>query len=110
MTVRLLDWIRENSDGEDVEAVIFGEPESFWLLEEAFKKLLPGKTGRVLSLQDARPILEVRFTPNFGGPNVPSMAVYTKSWIIFVAEYDGMVRPERVARRPQNGYQPPLVW
>lgn len=105
---RLIDWINELADGEQIEAVMIG-PVGGWcpgfLSDDAIDA---GVVGKVLTLDEARPWLERKFDDGYGSAECNSLAAYTKTWIISVNKYDGSTSPFRLARNPFEGFEPPM--
>ena len=95
----LLKWIKETADGEPVEAIVLGEIE--WAKEKVPNYDAMPK-GTVLSLEEALPYLQNEFNDDFGVPKCQAITVWTKSWVIFVVQYDGSTSPHRVPRNPAD--------
>ena len=106
---KLIDWINELIDGEPIEAVIIGE--MGW---DDYNK--PGglpddykaKIGKVMTLDDAMPYLAYEFDSGYGAPNCTAIAVYTRTWIVSVSQYDGSTSPFKIPRNPIDGFIPEM--
>lgn len=102
----LIEWIKYWSDGEDIEAVIIGE--MGWTDYNEISADYKSVIGKVMSLDEAMPYLTYEFSSGYGSPGCTAIAVYTKTWIISVGQYDGATFPFRIARNPFEGFIPDM--
>lgn len=89
----LTQWINELVDDYEIEAVVIGEPE--W---EAGRGPEQAR-DIVLSWEEAKPMLDYEFAES-GGPDCNPVYVWTKTQILYVAEYDGSTKLTSVPRNP----------
>lgn len=95
----LREWILEAVGDEPVEAVVFGHVGGYkrsWNGPDPHADLL----GRVLTWDEAAPILDRRFSPGYGAPEAHSVVAYTATRIVSVYQYDGATGPFVVQRHP----------
>lgn len=86
----LAKWIESAADGEPIEGVTVGDFHSFII------SLQPGK---LMTWSEARPLLDYEFGEGYGRAECHPICAWTKSRVIFVAEYDGSTS---IAWYPRN--------
>ena len=96
----LLKWITQTADNEPIEAVVLGEKGDLWYGKEEDEGEEKAPLGKVLSLSEAMPFIQYEFDNGYGAPECHAITAYTKSWVIFVVQYDGSTAPYRVPRNP----------
>jgi len=89
-------WIEQMADGEEIEAVVFGENSRFYIEDEDDSTPL----GKVLPWNTALKYLTYEFNCGFGGTECHAIVAWTKTWVISVCQYDGATWPFRIYRNP----------
>lgn len=84
---------------EPIEKVIIGEMGWNNYGEEG-KEIPKSKKGKVLSWEEARPMLDYDYYTGYGAPDCHAVYAYTKSYVIFVSQYDGATGIESIPRKP----------
>ena len=114
----LKSWILEQSDGEPVLAVIISPGDNdicpvckHHIFSENNKCQYCGSprqlvTIPILTWEDALPELEKEFDDGYGLAGCPAIYAYTKTWVIFVSEYDGSTMINRIPRNPTVNINP----
>lgn len=96
----LKQWIQEEAGDESVEAVVIGE--MGW--GDYGSEDVPGydgkPRGRVLSWEEAVPLLDYEFDGGFGAPGCEAVYAWTPSRVIYVVQYDGATSPHSIPRHP----------
>ena len=93
----LINWINETANGEEIEAIIFGESDLTFFEEDYTLHPLRNK---VISFEEAKPILDYEFNAGYGSSGCHPITAWTKSWVIFISTYDGSTCPCRLPRNP----------
>jgi hypothetical protein len=97
----LAQWIEEMADAEPVEAVVLGKMGSG---TDYRSDEVPGYNeqlrNKVVTWSEAEPFLRYEFDDGFGLPRCQCITAWTKSWVIFIVQYDGATSPTRVPRNP----------
>lgn len=103
-TENILEWVRylEEHYGEHVESIVFGEIDGY--RQPKYKPIPP--VGKVMSLDEAMPYIDVTFDNDWGGHGCPPFAAYTSNWIMSVYSYDGQINFFFIRRNPIDGYVP----
>jgi hypothetical protein len=91
-------WIKEISDGEDIEAVVIGKHDRNSLRDEYPFNAAP--IGVVLSWEDAEPFLSYEYDSGIGGEDCHPVFAWTATKIITITEYDGATGPAWFPRHP----------
>lgn len=60
----------------------------------------------ILTWEEALPELEKEFDSGYGLAGCPAIYAYTKTWVIFVSEYDGSTMINRIPRNPTANINP----
>lgn len=89
----LFDWLCEAADGEEIEFITLGKRpyDSTWP---------PYPIGKLLSLKEALPFIQIEFDDGFGSQGNPPMHAWTKSWVIGTSAYDGSTSWFKIPRNP----------
>ena len=89
----------EKTAGEPIIGIVIGEV--------GWGRYIGGDTpdvstvrGRVITWEEARPLLDYKYSAGFGAPECHSITAWTENFVIFVAQYDGATRVETVPRNP----------
>lgn len=91
--------IKEYIAGAVIEAVVIGE--FGWGGYKDDKERIPhNQYGKVLTWDDARPLLDYKYEGGFGAPDCHAVAVYTKDHVFMVSQYDGSTNFFKVERNP----------
>lgn len=93
-------WILNAAEGQNVEAVVIGEMGWGDYNSENVPNYDKCPKGVVLKWEDALPFLKYKFYHGYGSPGCQAIYAWTKSWVIFIAQYDGATSPHRVPRNP----------
>lgn len=102
----MAEWILHMADGEAVEAIVIGKNhddeeniiDSVYILPKQIK-------GKILNWDDGKEMLDYEAGDCHGDPygyegGINSIYAWTKSWVIFLAKYDGNVWPCKIPRNP----------
>jgi hypothetical protein len=89
----LVEWIKFEAKGESIEGVVIGK------IGHA-SKIGDKHRNRVLKWSEAKDILDYDFCDGFGTADCDAVYAWTKTKVIFVAEYDGATRIVSVPRHP----------
>lgn len=95
----LAKWIEKMADGEAIEGVVIGHFNG-WGSDDDRERIPADMRTVVLSWEDAKPHLSYTFDNGFGGADCHPVYAWTKSWVIFINEYDGATGPGRIPRNP----------
>ncbi len=96
----LLKWVEGAAEGEPVEAVVIGEMGWGDYGKEHVPHYDPTVFGKVLPWAEAQPYLDYDFDSGYGAPGCQAIYAWTKSWVIFISQYDGSTRCNRIPRNP----------
>jgi len=102
----LVKWLLEVAENEPIEAVVIGEMGWGDYNSENVPNYDSHPRGKVLSWEEAKPLLDYEFSRGFGAPECEAVWAYTKSWIIAIGQYDGSTWPYRIPRNPTEGIMP----
>lgn len=92
--------IESAANGEPIEAIVIGEKGWGEWDDEANEYVPPPYAGRVLTWDDARPLLDYVYDRGWGAPDCHAITAYTRSYIIFVSQYDGSTHVNSIPRNP----------
>lgn len=53
-----------------------------------------------MAWQAARPPLDFEWTRGYARSDVPALVAWSRSWVLYVAEYDGATAVRRLPRHP----------
>ena len=95
----LINWINEMADGEEIEAIVFGEKDFASFAEDYTPHPLLNK---VISFEEAEPILDYEFNDGYHTTGCHPITAWTKSWVIFISTYDSSTSPCRLPRNPTD--------
>ena len=89
-------WLEQAAGDEAIEAVsignAWGEPNPY--------------AGRLLSWEDAGPLLDVDFDDVIGCAGCPPVTAWTATRVLFVHEYDGATGLRSLPRNPSAAHRP----
>ena len=91
--------ILEYAEDETIEAVVFGDGGTDFIEDNNLK------LGYIYKWEEIKKILSHDFDCDFGSDALPAVNIWTKSFIIFVSEYDGSISIHRFYRNP-TPYEP----
>jgi len=91
--------ILEYAEGEAIEAVVFGDDGDNFIENNKLER------GLIYKWEEVKKYLSHYFDCDFGSDALPAINIWTKSFIIFVSEYDGSVSIHRFYRNP-TPYKP----
>lgn len=102
------DLMEEMEPGETVEAIVFGEWGWGGYGEPKRPPVPQDKRGRVLSIDEARPLMDRwSFNGGFGAPDCYAVRIWTNQRVLWVTQYDGSTRLDSTPRHPV-GYMPDM--
>lgn len=97
----LENWILSVANGEEIEAIVIGE--MGWGRDYTSEKV-PGYNNhprdKVLKWSEAVEYLKYEFDCGFGAPGCEAIYAWTKSWVIFISQYDGATGVCSIPRNP----------
>lgn len=96
------DDILAETEGEDIEAIVIGQYGWGGFLEEERENKVEVVQSRVLTWVEAAPMLDYSYETGYGSPKCHAVTAWTKSYVLFVSQYDGATSVERVPRNPVN--------
>ena len=99
----LKEWVeRSLRKGEVVEAVVIGNMgwEDYRLEDIPLASQNKEMWGRILSWEQAKPLLDYEFDSGYGAPGCQRILVWTNTHVYFVSQYDGATSLECVPRNP----------
>lgn len=65
-------------------------------------KVPPRFTNQLLTVDEAKPLLDYEYDPSFGTAECHAVYVWGKDYVYFVSEYDGSTMINSVPREPTN--------
>lgn len=98
----LKEWIEEMAGGEPVEAVVIGEMGWGSYGADKVRGYNDQPRNTVIPWDEAVPFISYEFINGFGAPGCNAVVAWTRSWVIFVSQYDGSTEPERIPRNPTD--------
>jgi hypothetical protein len=102
----LKQWILRAADGESIEAIVIGKPNQATALptkvDVTWARQDDSKYNKVLSWQEAEPLIDYPFDSSYGLPRCHAVTAWTKSRVIFVSQYNGATSIEYAPRNPVN--------
>lgn len=93
-------WIEEATDGEPIEAVVIGEMGWGDYASESVPNYNTHIRGKVLTWEQAAPMLDYDFDTGFGAPECEAIYAWTASRILLISQYDGATHPHVIPRHP----------
>lgn len=89
-------------DGEQVEAIVFGEYGWGGFGEDEISDPIPkDKRGKLFTLEEARPLMQSwSFYGGYGSPDCYATYIWTNKRIIWVTQYDGITKLDSAPRNP----------
>ncbi len=93
-------WLLGAAQNEPILAVVIGHGERGDSIPRGERQ-----HGKVLSWEEAAPLLDYPFYAGFGGAGCESAYAWTENLIIGVYEYDGATSVESLPRHPIEGEQ-----
>ena len=97
---RLVDWIKEAGNGQDVEAVVIGEMGWGDYGSDRIPDYAACPKGKVMTWAEAAPFIGYEFDDGHGAPGCQAIYAWTKDRVIFISQYDGATSVEWVPRNP----------
>lgn len=102
----LVKWIEEVLERDEiVEGVVIGQMGWGDYGKEAVPQYDAQIKGRVLSWDEAKPMLDYEFDRGYGAPGCNAITVWTNTNIHFVTQYDGSTGLDSIPRSPVD-YMP----
>jgi len=98
-TINPANKILEKVSGEEIEAIVFGDGGDDFIENNTLER------GRIYKWEEVVGVLSHEFDCDFGSDTLPGMNAWTKSYIIFVSEYDGSTSVGWFYRNP-TAYEP----
>jgi hypothetical protein len=89
------------AQNEEIQAVVFGKNGDSFIENNTLKR------GHIYSWKEVEGILDHDYYCDYGEHTLPSMNVWTKSFIIFTTEYDGANSIGWIYRNPTS-YEPEM--
>ena len=87
-------WVLEAAEGEPIQGIVLGESDC----NEA--QASKNKWNRVLSWEEAQPLIDYDFWSGFGSPGCQAITAWTENRVIFISQYDGSTEITWVPRNP----------
>jgi len=92
--------ILDAAKGEKIVGVVIGE--MGW--GDYYKEIVPmydqQPKGKLLSWEEAAPLLDYEYDTGYGAPECNAIYVWTESRVLFVTQYDGATCIDYVPRNP----------
>jgi hypothetical protein len=91
----LVRWIEHELNGEPIEGVVIGE--KGWSF---FDSPRSDYVGKLLTWEQAKPILDYNFDSDFGSPGCHAIYLWTPTRVVCIHEYDGSTSLRILPRHP----------
>ena len=98
----LVKWIEDEANGEEIEAVVIGDMGWGNYGKEKVPNYDDIPKGKLLSWEDAKPLLDYEFNPGYGAPGCNAIWAWTETSVIAIGQYDGATWPYSLPRNPMN--------
>lgn len=96
--------LEELRDDEVVESIVFGEWGWGGFLEPEDNKILPENQGVLLTLDQAKPLMQDwSFHGGYGSPECYATYIWTNKRVMWVTQYDGSTTLSSMPRNPEPG-------
>lgn len=96
----LLSWIESTLGIENILTIMFGN--DYYHFSEDYPEMI----GKMLTVEDAMPILVREFTTGWGAAGCPPMYAWSKDSVLVVQEYDGRTGALVIPCKPYDGLLP----
>lgn len=96
----LVKWLEKAVDPTQIQAVVIGEMGWGKYKSDLVPTWKKQERGKVLSWDEARPLLDYEFDDGCGAPGCNAVYVWTPNTIFFVSQYDGSTKLAAVPRHP----------
>lgn len=103
----LVEWITEIIGDEIIESVVIGDKGWGGFESHTIPQYESQIRNKVLSWEQAKPMLDYEFDSGFGSPGCNAVTVWTPTRVLFVSQYDGATSLESVPRNPID-HEPPM--
>jgi hypothetical protein len=103
----LVAWIEEMANGAKIEGVVIGEMGWGDYGSDGVPNYEKQPKGKLLSWDEARPLLDYEFHAGFGAPSCNAVCAWTKYRVIGISQYDGSTAPFWMPRNPVD-YMPEM--
>lgn len=91
--------IRQDCDCEPIESVVIADRMDYYNDEDS--RAVPKEfIGKPFCFGDVRDYFDYEYDTGFGGADCNAIYLYTKSFIVFVSEYDGATSVSSIPRNP----------
>ena len=91
--------VEDVAGGEQIIAVVVGEMGWMGYRDES-KPAWGHIKGRVVTWEEARPMLDYIYDDGYGAPDCQAIYAWTPTRVIFVSQYDGSTNIESIPRNP----------
>lgn len=91
--------------GETIQACVIGS--AGWGRNDAIEELEPliePVQGKVITWDEARPLLDYTYDSGYGAPTCHAVYLWTESYIVWVTQYDGATWLDSAPRNPVECY------
>jgi hypothetical protein len=101
--ITFADDIIEAAQGESIESIVIGEfgwggPNPY--AKSRVTEHVEPIHDKILSWEQAKPMLDFSYSSGYGAPECYAITAWTKSYVLFVTQYDGSTNVCRVPRNP----------
>lgn len=98
----LKQWIEYEAKGEEIVGVVIGEMGWGDYGSDAVPEYETHPRGKVLSWNEAAPLLDYDFNNGHGAPGCEAIYAWTTNHVIYISQYDGSTAPSRIPRNPTD--------
>jgi hypothetical protein len=96
----LIEWILEEADGKPILGVVIGPMGWGDYGHENVPQYDKQQHGKLLSWEQAQPLLRYEFHNGYGAPGCNAIYAWTEDYVIAISQYDGSTSAFRVPRNP----------
>lgn len=94
--------LEEAAGDEPIKKAVIGEM-GWPNYNEEGKEVPERLKGKVLSWDEARPLLDYEYSRGYGAPECHAVYGWTETRVLFVVQYDGLTAIHSIPRKPKAG-------
>lgn len=98
----LIKWILNEVNKDEIEAVVIGEMGWDDYGSEDVPNYYNQPKGQVITWEEAKKWLDYDFDGGYGAPGCNAIYVWTTDSILFISQYDGATKIEKIPRNPMD--------
>ena len=104
----LIEWILEETNEYEIEAVVIGELGWGDYGKENIPNYDKQPRQTILTWKEAKSWLDYEFDSGYGSPMCNAIYVWTKNKILFISQYDGATSLNSIPRNPTDEIMPTM--